>query len=1062
MKNFTFRKRSVSRWPVSYFLIPFLILASLNQTSASGSDNPAAEKSVSRFFGYKRLYNPYTKHNNKTEKLSGSQHTADQNITGQITDEKQEGLPGVSVRVKNSNKGTTSDEKGTFQITADENEILVFSYIGFKTKEIKAGKSGSIKVSLDPDQSQLNEVMVVGYTQTKRNAMTSSITTISSEGIAKSNYTSITEKLQGQVPGLMISSNSGVPGTSVLVRLRGATSINAGNDPLYVVDGVFINNESLQGLSRGMGGQTPNPLSDLNPEDIESVSVLKDANATAVYGARGANGVILITTKRGSKNSKTKLRFSADYGVAKAANLWELVTGPEHGSLVNLVHINDGKSFATRPFRPVTEVIAGFPAYGNPEDQQTYDRVSDVFRTAKSQRYNLSISGGDAKTNFYIGGEYQKQESTLKLQDFTRFSFRINLDHAISSRLKIGTSNSLSSVPRRLVRVGDGPAGLFQAALHTPTFYPFYNADGTYSKPTVFDNHLAILANSDTHSNSLRSVNNLYAVYNVLPNLSFKTSGSSDFNLYHEKAYYNTNLVYGQPAGEANDVITSKHTLTAEQLLNYSLSRGRGDLSVFLGNTVQYTKNERETLTGTGFSSNELKRIASAAVQTASSSGSDNGLVSFFAGANYDFDNRYVIDANIRADASSRFGAANRWGYFPSVGLGWNISNESFFPENEVVSNLRFKTSFGLTGNQEIDDFASRGQWSGGSNYVDLPGLAPSRLGNPDLKWETTSQFNVGLSASLLKGRIGVELDYYRKYTSDLLLQVPAPAKTGFSSVYQNVGEISNKGVELLLSSENIRTKDVSWKTTFTISHNKNRIEKLPTPITGSYGMFRLEQGFPLYSMWVFNHLGVNPENGQVIFEDVVKDGRITSDDRKIVGNAWPDFEGTFKNTVSYKGLDLNVNFFYRSGNKMFNYTALFLEAGGTRGVTRSIQKSSLNYWKQPGDVDVLPKPTSLTNEDGSKNYEGNTSRFVEDASFIRLRDITLGYTLPRTLLTGLKITNVRFYVTATNLLTFTKYSGPDPETNSAADSGSGLVQGLDFNGTPQSRSVNFGVNIIL
>ena len=983
-------------------------------------------------------------------------------VEGKIIDEvTNEPVIGASVKIKGTTNGGTTDSDGKFLLNTGQKLpfTLVISSIGFTTKETVIEKS-NVSIRLAPNQSELNEIVVVGYTQTRRDAQTSAITTINSQDISRASYTSVTEKLQGQVPGLLISSNSGVPGTSVLVRLRGATSITAGNDPLYIIDGVFINNENLQGLSRGLGGQTPNPLSDINPEDIESVSVLKDANATAIYGARGANGVILITTKRGSRSAKTKINFSADYGVGKATNLWELVTGPEHATMVNLVHINDGKTYETRPFRPVNEVIAGFPAFGNPEDQITYDRVSDVFRIAHSQRYNLSLAGGNESTNFYLGAEYQNQQSTLRLQDFGRYAFRINLDHSINRRFKIGTSNNLSSVPRRLVRVGDGPAGLFQAALHTPTFYPFYNEDGSFTKPTVFDNHIAILQNSDTRSNSLRSINNLYATYFFLPNLSFKTSLSNDFNLYHEKAYYNTNLVYGQPAGEANDVLTSKQSLIAEQLINYSLTGKKTDFSLFLGNTVQFTSTERETLTGTGFPSNQFKRITSAAVQTASSTGSDYGLVSFFAGSNFTYNNKYIIDANFRADASSRFGAANRWGYFPSVGLGWNISKEDFFPKSSVVGNLRLKTSYGLTGNQDIDDFASRGLWGGGRNYADLPGIAPSQLANPDLKWETTSQFNVGLAGTLLKDKFSFELDYYRKYTTDLLINEPVASKTGFSSVYKNVGEISNTGVELLINSRNIETKDFRWNTTFTISHNKNLIEKLNNPITGSYGMYRLEQGYSLYSIWVYNYLGVNPETGNAIFEDIDADGKITATDRKIVGDAWPDFEGTLKNTITYKAFDLNVNLVYRSGNKLFNYTAFFLEAGATRGITRSIQKSSLNYWKKPGDTKVLPRLTSLTNADGSRNYESNTSRLLEDASFIRFRDITLGYSIPSTVLSRLKIAKARLYVTGTNLLTLTKYTGPDPETNSAADSGSGLVQGLDFNGVPQTKSVNFGVNI--
>ncbi len=666
-----------------------------------------------------------------------------------------------------------------------------------------------------------------------------------------------------------------------------------------------------------------------------------------------------------------------------------------------------------------------------------------------------------------MGGSWESDESTLKLQDFKRYSLRFNLDHTLLGNLKIGTSNSISYVPRREVRVGDGPAGLFQAALHTPTFYPLYNPDGSYYKVGVFDNVLAILGNSNTHSYSVRALNSIYATLTLIPGLTFKSTLSNDYANYHEKAYYNTQLVYGQPAGEANDVLSTRETLIAEQLLNYNKSfHDRNDLSVFVGNTVQYSTYETESITGTGFPSDQFQRIASAAVQTGSTSGSKSRLVSFFSGINYSLDNKYSVDANIRADASSRFGVDHRWGYFPSVGLGWNISKERFFPQTDVVNDLRLKTSYGLTGNQNISDFASRGLWNGGNNYVDQPGIAPNQPANPNLKWETTRQFNVGLQGSLLHKRLNVEFNYYDKYTYDLLLPAPLPNISGFSSIVSNVGAMSNKGVELLLTSTNIESRNFSWRTTFTISHNHNNVVKLLTPITdGSYGMYQIQQGHPLYSIYVFHELGVDPKTGNVIDEDVSgpngkPDGKITNDDKKIVGDIWPKFEGVFKNTLSYKGFSLDANLVYKSGNKVFNYTSMFLEAGGTRGVTRSILKSALNYWKKPGDVGVLPRPTSVVNADGSSNYNGNTSRFLEDASYVRLRDVTLGYDLPVRLVTKLRISNARIFATGSNLFTITKYKGPDPEANNSGDSGS-IVQGLDFNTTPQPKTIVVGINLI-
>jgi len=985
-------------------------------------------------------------------------------ISGSVVDGKtNEAIIGATITVKGKAIGTATDAAGkfSFRIKQAFPVTLVVNCIGYGRRLLVINEPVPVTISLNENVHNLDEIVITGYSQTKRVAVTSAITTVKSEDISTISTASITEKLQGQVPGLLVVSSSGVPGSSVLVRLRGATSINAGNDPLYVVDGVFVNSESLQ--SHSLGGQVSNSLADLNTDDVESISVLKDANATAMYGSRGANGVILITTKRGSKNSKTKVTFQMENGVAKTGQLWKLTTGPEHAQIVNDAWINDGKSFATRPFRPTTEVISGYAAYGTPEEQKTYDRLDDVFRTGKLQKYNVGVSGGDAKTNFYLGLGYQSQQSALKLEDFERFSFQFNLDHSISGNVKIGTSNSLSKVNRQVVQVGDGPAGLFQAALHTPTFYPILNADGSYNKPVAFDNHLAILNNSDDHAYSIRSVNNIYLKWDIIRGLSFKSSWSSDYNSYLEQTYYNTFLINGQPSGKAIDNITTKSTLMAEQLLNYNLTLDKENyLSFFLGNSVQYTRKEFESLTGTVFPSNQFKRIASAAVQTATSSGSTSGLLSYFAGGNYSYKNRYSLDANVRADASSRFGANNRWGYFPSVGTAWNVSNESFFPKTKTISDIKLKASLGYAGNQNIADFASYGLWNGGSNYDGLAGTSPSQIRNGDLKWETTRQWNIGLTSNLINQRLGFDFNYYDKYTYNLLLDDPVASKTGYSSVTKNIGEITNRGVELALNSVNLQNKNFSWKTYLAVSHNANNVLKLNTPITSSYQTYQVQQGFPLYSMWVYNYLGVNPQTGDAIYEDTNKDGKITVADKKIVGNAWPKFEGSLKNTFTYDGFDLDVNIFFKYGNKVYNYTSSFLESGGTRGVTRSILESSMNYWKKVGDTNVLPRPKSVANADGSFNYDQQSSRFVEDGSYIRLKDVTLGYTLPKKIINSLHLGSARVYLSASNLLTITHYSGPDPEVNVGAGDARALVQGMDFGTPPQPISFTAGVNVAL
>ncbi|MDR2963511.1 MAG: TonB-dependent receptor [Bacteroidales bacterium] len=995
-------------------------------------------------------------------------------LEGRVTDSKGNSLIGVGVRTVGAKKDAAAaaetDIDGNFALQTSFPVTLEFTYTGFKKEDVDIyeAPAGQLVIILKEEQNLLDEVVVVGYAVQKRGTIASATSTIGAGQIANTVSPTLSGKLQGEVAGLNISSASGVPGTSSTIRLRGTTSINADNNPLYIIDGVQVSTVSLQ--QRGLGGQQIDPLADLNPDDVESITVLKDASATAAYGAKGANGVILVTTKRGKQGSKTQVKFGTELGLSRAENLWEITTGPEHAAIVNEAYKNDGR-WEQRPFRPADSDTKNI-ALGNPEDQKTYDRLDEIFRTALGQKYLLSVSGGSDKTNFFLGGEINKQQSTLKMQEFNRNSFRLNLDHAINKKLKIGTSNTFSLTKREVVQVGDGPAGLFQAALHTPTFYPIFKEDGSYNKPVAFDNPIAIIEHTDGWTYGTRIINNVFARYEITKGLFFKSSWSNDRNQYHEKFYFDTYLNAGSGSnGAANDNLRTSNLFSAEQTLNYLQTfREKHNISAFLGNSYQTKNTESTTLTGTQFPSNEFRRITSAAVTSGSSSGSQSSLLSFFGGANYSYSNRYSIDFTLRADGSSRVSADNRWGYFPAVGAAWNIFNEAFFPKHVGFSDVRLKGSFGFSGNDAIGDFASLGLWEGGASYDGQAGIAPYQLANPDLKWETTRQWNVGLATGFLKNRIIVEFDVYNKYTYDLLLAESLPGKTGLSSITKNTGEISNKGWELLINSTNIKKRDFSWKTIATASHNSNKIEKMKTATTGSYGMYRVEEGQPLYSFWVWEYLGVDPATGDAVYTDVNGDGKLNDEDKKFMGNAWAKVEGTLKNTLSYKNWSLDFNFYVRSGNKLFNYTRMFLESGGTNGVARSIQASNNNYWKEEdkdsykvGDDgllhDVLPRPKTTANAGGLGNYERQTSRMVEDGSFIRLRNITVAYTLPKRWTRQVGIQQASVYATAANLFLWSKYSGPDPEVNIDSDS-RGLVQGLDFGTPPQPRSFVAGINL--
>ena len=986
-------------------------------------------------------------------------------VTGRVLDNRtNEALTGAVIKLAGSSQGVIAGVDGSFTLSVPSLPVSVeVSLLGYRTQEtdIYEIPAEPVVIYLSEDFNRLNEVVVIGYAQSKRNAVTAAISTIKAEQIANVPSASISEKLQGAVPGLLISRNTGAPGAASFIRLRGSTSLGE-SAPLYIIDGVAVTGSSQQ-ISQS---QTADPLAEFNPEDIETLTVLKDASATAAYGARAANGVILITTKRGVRNAGTQINFKAETGWSKSYNLWELTSGQEHAEIVNEAYKNDG-NWANRNFRPVSEGGLGLP-----DEQKTYDRISDVFRTAFQHTYNLSVSGGNDKTNFYISGDYTFQEATLKLEDFKRYGLRINLDHSITDKLKIGTSNAISSNYRSNVKVGDGPSGFFQASLHTPTFLPVYKEDGSFNAAGAFNNHIAMLENWEGGSRGFRVTNNFYAKYDILKSLSVKSSWSNDRNSGHDTYYYSPLIAQGYPDGAAESAVGISNRFTTEQTLNYLQSFNSHNISAYAGWAYVRNTNEDVSITGRGFASDAFKKVTSTATQTGSASGSGSGLISCFGGVNYSYANRYSIDATVRRDASSQLGSDNRAGYFPSVGVSWNPINESFFPKHGIFGDLRLKGSYGIVGNISGGN-AHLGLWSGSSVYDAQPGLAPSQLANPALKWESTRQWNAGFNAALLKNRIEVELNYYDKFTYDLLLSESLPGKTGFNAVMRNSGEISNKGYELSVSSVNVKKRNLSWTTALTASRNINRILKLPVEqLNASYGSIARE-GYSLHSFYLYDYLGVDPETGDAVYDDRtgpdgVADGKITEEDKKIFGNAYPLVEGVLKNTISCKNFTLDFSFYYKYKYQIFNYTRSFLESGGSRTVSRTIQKSSTNYWKEENKsqyavnangyiTEVLPRPKSIKNADGSTNYEQRSTRNLEDGSFIRLQNITLSCTIPRQLASLVKIRKATVYVTGSNILLLTKYTGPDPEVNA----GGGIVQGLDFGVPPHPKTILFGVNIL-
>jgi TonB-linked SusC/RagA family outer membrane protein len=957
--------------------------------------------------------------------------------------------------VKNTNKGTTSNANGEFNLpitTGDK--TIVISLIGFETQEHSIEANKTYNISLQKDNKQLTEVVVMGYSTQTKKSVTGAASTIKGAAIQNIPAAGFNQLLQGKTTGVQITSNSGTPGGGIFIRVRGTNSVNADNEPLYILDGVFINNRNL--VSVGLGNQVQsNPLADINPNDIESIQVLKDANATAIYGSRGANGVIIITTKRGRANTKSKVSFNTYQGWAKAANIYKVASGQNIAILENERYINDGGDPATVPFR-----LASTGGRGTPEEQPTYDRINDLFQTANTANHEISVSGGAEKTNYYIGLGYFDQEAIVKPTKFKRYSGRFNFDHFVNNALKIGTSTTIAKTYRNVSSNDNNPAGVINSALYPRTYLPVFNANGTYAKYGNFDNHLALINELNNNADGWRVISNVYGEYNFLPYLKIRSSWSVDFNDLYENNFNNTLLLAGQPRGTASSVLSRDVTLLNEQVLSYVRTIDRHAINALAGNTLQQNTFQRTALNGQQFPNNDLTTIASAATQTGSSSKAEARLVSFFGKASYTFNDKYSIDASLRADASSRFGANNKWGYFPSVGAAWRLGKEAFIQNLNLFDELKVCASWGKTGNQNgISEYASLGLWQGGSNYLDLPGTAPFQLANPDLSWETTRQVNVGVDFSVLKSRLNVEINYYDKYTYGLLLNVPVPRRSGYTSIVQNYGAVSNKGFELGINTINIHNKAFQWTTDFNVSTNKNTIEKLAAPITaGSRDIVRLEEGKSLYAFWLYNQLYVDPNSGNAVYEDVNKDGNITVADRQIVGDAWPDFQGGITNTLSYKGVDLSLFFYFEQGAKIMNMNRYFLVHGGTQSNIGYFDEQ-LERWQKPGDVTDIPR---LTTNPVSNNYGGTvqnlSTRYLEDGSFVRLRTLTLGYSIPKQILSSIRLSAARIYVLGSNLWTLTNYSGLDPEVNSQSTSGN--TKNFDWATVPQPRSIQVGLNV--
>jgi TonB-linked SusC/RagA family outer membrane protein len=963
-------------------------------------------------------------------------------VSGKVTSaDDGSTLPGVNVVLKGTRTGVVTDMNGDFRISVPSNGgTLVFSFIGYTTNEIEIGTKSVIDVQLASDVTQLSEVVVTGYGTTLKKEFSGVTSTVNASNIEKLPILSANQALQGQAAGVFVTANSGAPGGGISVRVRGQTSINASNDPLYVVDGVPVIAGDL--AQSGFGGQGQNALAGLNPNDIQSIEVLKDAASAAIYGSRAANGVVLITTKRG-KSGDSKINFSAWTGWANPTKTVEMLNAQEWIDVANEARVNSGLA-------PRTNAQWGW------NGTTDTDWVDEVFQTARTTEYQLNMSGGDSKTRYYLSGSYRDEDGAIIASSYKRGTMRLNLDHQASKLFSFGTSLSLSSDLNQRINNDNNIYGIYSASILTPSYKPVTDENGNYvdALPSFNTNAVrdAYAPRYDNKTNKF--IGNLYMNFNILEGLDFRTDFSYDWNAITEDHYEPVTTPQGRPSGAGNFNYRNVGTWIIEPTLRYSKKFADvHSVNAVAGMTFQSRSQFDNSVNGVGFARETLTYLNSAA--TISGGGSfrtDYKFSSVFGRLNYSFNEKYLASFTVRQDGSSRFGENNKFATFWAVSGGWNFSDESFMDGVEWLDLGKLRVSYGTTGNDGVGNFPWQAAWSGAGNYLDLPAFVPTQIANPDLKWETTATLDFGIELALFGNRLNVNAGYFDRKTTDLLYTVPLPLTTGFASVFKNVGEMSNKGVELDLSGVVLNTSGFKWDITVNGTFMKNEVVKLidDKPILQGFASAILV-GEPLGTFWGLNFLGVDPATGSSIFEDVNGDGLITTAlDSKVIGDAQPDFIGGFTNRFSYKGFSLDVFFQFVQGMQIFNNTQQFtLNPGNGFGMSTEMKRR----WRQPGDITDIPKAVTSPGLNASDN-----SRYISDGDYLRLKNISLAYDFPSQMLSKVKLRSARLFVTGQNLLTFTRYAGADPEISVFANTST--AAGTDFLTQPQNKMYTIGVNL--
>jgi len=978
-------------------------------------------------------------------------------ISGNVTDDSGLPLPGVNVLVKNTNNGTQTDFDGNYTINAPRGAVLSFSYVGFAVKDIVVGDSNNINVQLETSAAELEEVVVVAYGAQVQKKLVTSVSTVSNSDIANLVTDSPQNILQGQASGVQVFSSSGGLGSAPTINIRGTSSIGSNTRPLFVIDGVTLG-DSFTTFNQGTGAGI-NPLASINPNDIESISVLKSAAAAALYGSRGGNGVVLITTKRGNKDGRVTVDIDMNTSFSQITDTPDLLNAQQYIDFTTLIRTGTGQGLIT-------------DAGGE------FDALDAVLRTAVSQSYNFSVRGGNEKANYFIGATREDVEGIRIGDNLERTSFRSNIQVKATDWLTT-TLNANVSHNRfdRVPNENSFASPYTIAILQRPDVEPFDDQGNFTTAGNVGGGNViaqeALNLNLATTTRIIANGSLDFNLSSLIDGLSFKQDIGID-RTFTENQQRNVELL--TPGGSAANSVFQQNRYILNSLFSYNKTFGDAhNLNLLAGYSFEDNQFRNVQATGTGFLSDAQLNIESASTfPTTFSSGDANRLVSYLGRAIYDYaDGRYILEGSIRRDGSSRFGANNRFGTFWSAAVGWNISDEAFMQNVDWIQGLKLNASYGTTGNDRIGNFASLGTFSG-NNYNGNPGLTPFRLANPDLQWESTTTRDIGLTAAFFNRRLTFNVEYYNNVTDDLILFVPVDGtfNIGLNGLNQNIGELENTGFDITVDAVILdgANDGFKWTTSLNVGFNENEVTNLPegTSVDENGNKFvdrtggslafsgqRAIEGFSANSWYLIPYLGVNSQTGDAEWLDA--DGNPTTTpvaaDRRIVGQANPDVVGGFSNVFTYKNWSLNTLFNFSFGNDVLLTSRAFSEnpVSGFNKTTRV-----LNVWQQPGDQAFIPSPNSPT----ISTFNQNSTAQLEDGSFVRLKNVTLAYTLSNRYLEKTFVNKIRLYATATNLLTFKSdgLDGYDPEVSNGSDGND--AAGQDFFTLPQASTYTFGINV--